>query len=67
MRVFGDKERAGERGIGQRGHAFARNQRGHGSAIERRDNKVVAVVPLSANGEEQIAGCSSARVDGEAG
>ena len=41
--------------------------RGHGAALEGGGNKVVAVVPLAANGKEQVAGRNGARVDGVAG
>ncbi len=33
QRVFGDEQRHGQRGVGQRGHPRARNHRGHGSAL----------------------------------
>ena len=57
----------GERGIGQGSGARARDHRGDGSALECRSDKIVAIVTLAANGEEQLARRDRARVDGVAG
>ena len=66
-RIFGNQERSGERGVGQRGDARARDHGGDRSALERGGDKVVAVEPLAAHGKEQLARRHGARVDGVAG
>ena len=61
--VFGDQQRRGQRGVGQRGHARARDHRGHGSAFDGGGDKIVAVMPLAAHREKQLALGHGARVD----
>ncbi len=67
QRIFGDQQRHGQRGIGQGGHARARDHGGDGAALKRGGDKVVAVEPLAAHGKEELAGRDGARVDGVAG
>ena len=66
-RIFGDQQRAGERGIGQGGGTGARDHGSDGSALEGCGNKIMTVEALAANRKEQLAGRDGARVDGVAG
>ena len=66
-RIFRDEKRNGEHGVGQRRDLGARNDRGDGSALEGCRYVIVAVEPLSAHGEEEIARGHGARVNGVAG
>jgi hypothetical protein len=62
-RIFGDEQRHGQRGVGQRGHSRARDHRGHSSAFHCGGHKVVAVVALAAHREEELARGDGARVN----
>ena len=67
QRIFGDEKRHGESCVGQRGDAGARDDRGHGSALDGSGDVIVAIEALAADGEEELAGRDGARVDGVAG
>ncbi len=56
QRIFGDEQRHGQRGVGQRGHARARDDGGDGAAGEGGGDEIVAVETLAAHGKEQVAG-----------
>ncbi len=62
-RLLGDQQRRGQRGVGQRGDACARNHRGYGPAFDGGGHKIVAVEAFPTHREEELAWSDSARVN----